>query len=177
MKVTEFSVPGPLLIELPSFGDNRGFFSERFRADIYSALHLPQFVQENMSRSKPGVLRGLHIQQEPPQGKLITCVHGRIFDAAVDLRKGSATFGQSVYAELSGENPSWLWIPPHFAHGFLTLGNSEADVWYKVSGYWNPKTEATLAWNDPELHIPWPQQPLHISEKDKIGKKLHEMAI
>ena len=158
---------GPLLITPKVFNDNRGFFYEswnerRFRSDLIDAgmpavtAETIHFRQDNHSRSCRGVLRGLHFQQKPePQGKLVRCSMGRIFDVAVDLRRGSPSYGQWVGAELSSENYQQLWIPVGFAHGFLTL-SALAEVQYKASGFWNSDCERSLRWDDPKLQIDWP---------------------
>jgi dTDP-4-dehydrorhamnose 3,5-epimerase len=166
MDIKTFPLNGLKLITLKAFADDRGFFTERFKSNSFANEGLHEFVQDNFSRSKPGVLRGLHYQWDKPQGKLVTCLRGRILDIAVDIRVNSSTFGQHVAIELSGDNPSWFWIPPGFAHGFCVLGNEEADVMYKVNNYWNGAGESGIAWNDPELGIKWPiAQPL-LSPKD-----------
>ena len=158
---------GPLLITPQVFGDERGFFYEswnerRFRADLITAgvpaaeAEALQFRQDNHSRSSRGVLRGLHFQLPPkPQGKLVRCSVGAILDVAVDLRRGSPSYGQWVGAELSAENHQQLWVPVGFAHGFLTLSEL-AEVQYKASGFWNRDCERSLRWNDPALQIAWP---------------------
>ena len=149
---------GPLLITPQVFGDARGFFYEswnqrRFDEAVGAAT---SFSQDNHSRSIRGVLRGLHYQLEPePQGKLVRCPVGAIFDVAVDLRRGSPTFGQWVGAELSAGNHRQLWVPVGFAHGFLTLSD-HAEVLYKASGFWSKTCERSLRWNDPEVGITWP---------------------
>lgn len=167
MKVTEFEIQGPKLIELRTFGDGRGFFVERYRKDLFSEIGLPAtLVQDNFSRSQADVLRGLHYQFDAPQGKLVTALSGRIFDVAVDIRKNSSTFGQYVSVEIDGQRPAWFWIPPGFAHGFLVLSPEGADVMYKVDAYYNAKGEAGIAWNDRELAVAWPKPNPLLSEKD-----------
>ena len=158
---------GPLLITPQVFGDDRGFFYEswnerRFRHDLISSgvpageAEALQFRQDNHSLSSRGVLRGMHFQLPPhPQGKLVRCSVGAIFDVAVDLRRGSPSYGQWVSAELSAENHQQLWVPVGFAHGFLTLSEL-AEVQYKASGFWNRDCERSLRWNDPALQIAWP---------------------
>ena len=158
---------GPLLITPNVFGDDRGFFYEswnerRFRHDLISSgvpageAKALQFRQDNHSLSSRGVLRGMHFQLPPhPQGKLVRCSVGAIFDVAVDLRRGSPSYGQWVSAELSAENHQQLWVPVGFAHGFLTLSEL-AEVQYKASGFWNRDCERSLRWNDPALQIAWP---------------------
>jgi dTDP-4-dehydrorhamnose 3,5-epimerase len=153
---------GPLLITPQVFGDDRGFFYESWNQQRFDgAVGAPiSFSQDNHSRSSRGVLRGLHYQLEPePQGKLVRCPVGAIFDVAVDLRRSSATFGEWVGAELSAENHRQLWVPVGFAHGFLTLSEA-AEVLYKASGFWSKTSERSLRWNDPDLAITWPLAPL-----------------
>lgn len=171
MKVQKFEIPDLMLLEVPRFGDARGFFTERFKKDEYKkAGILAEFVQDNYSRSAFGVLRGLHYQFEEPQAKLITCTRGRIFDVAVDIRKDSKTFGQVVTTILDGGQPSWFWIPAGFAHGFAVLSDEGADLWYKVDASYNPKGEGAIAWDDPELNIQWPKEILEnisLSDRDR----------
>ena len=157
MKVTPTAIPDVLLIEPKVFGDARGFFFESFnRKGFQEATGLDlDFVQDNHSRSGQGVLRGLHYQVEQPQGKLVRVVRGAVFDVAVDIRKGSATFGQWVGMTLSEENQQQMWIPPGLAHGFLVLSES-ADFLYKTTDYYAPQHERCLAWNDPAIGIEWP---------------------
>ena len=165
-------VAGPLLITPQVFGDDRGFFYEswnqrRFDEAVGAST---TFVQDNHSRSCRGVLRGLHYQLEPePQGKLVRCTVGAIFDVAVDLRLSSATFGQWVGAELSADNQQQLWVPVGFGHGFLTLSES-AEVLYKASGYWSKSCERSMRWNDPDLAIAWPLEQLGLQEPLLAGK-------
>ena len=167
MDIRRFDIEGPLFVQLKSFADDRGFFTERFRENLFKEAGLPtHFVQENFSRSKPGVLRGLHYQWNPRQGKFVTCTRGRIFDVAVDIRAGSPTLGRHVSARLDGATPSWLWIPAGFAHGFFVEGNEEADVLYKVDDYWNGGGESGILWNDPDLKIDWPVKTPLLSVKD-----------
>lgn len=158
---------GLRLFELPVFRDERGFFVERFREDKWAALGLGvHFVQENHSRSAPRVLRGLHYQIDPAQGKLVACLRGRIFDVVVDLRAGSRTFGKWWGTELSDENARVLWVPFGFAHGFCVLGNEPADVVYKVDGVYNPKTEGGIRWDDPTVGVRWPVASPLVSPRD-----------
>ena len=155
-------IDGPLLITPQLFGDNRGFFFESWNQRRFDeAVGEPiTFSQDNHSRSSRGVLRGLHYQLQPePQGKLVRCSAGTIFDVAVDLRRSSPTFGQWVGAELSADNHCQLWVPVGFAHGFLTLSEA-AEVLYKASGYWSKACERSLRWNDPHLAIAWPLEQL-----------------
>ena len=160
-------IEGPLLITPQMFGDERGFFFESWNQSRFDeAVGAPiTFSQDNHSRSSSGVLRGLHYQLEPePQGKLVRCPVGAIFDVAVDLRRSSSTFGQWVGAELSAENQQQLWVPVGFAHGFLTLSEA-AEVLYEASGYWSKACERSLRWNDPQLAIAWPLEQLGIRER------------
>jgi len=162
VQVKTFDIKGPLLLTPRVIHDDRGFFCESWnRLSFAAALGIktedsPDFLQDNHSRSKRGVLRGLHYQIEPnAQAKLVRCSYGEIFDVAVDLRKSSDTFGMSVGVHLSGMNHHQLWIPVGFAHGFVTLSET-ADVLYKASGYWNKECERSLLWDDTELAISWP---------------------
>lgn len=159
MNIHRFEIPELMLIEVPRFGDARGFFTERFKKDEYKAAGIEaDFIQDNYSRSAFGVLRGLHFQYSKPQGKLITCTRGRIFDVAVDIRKDSKTFGQAVTTILDGAKPSWFWIPAGFAHGFAVLSDEGADLWYKVDALYNPEGEGAILWSDAELNIQWPKE-------------------
>lgn len=174
MKVTPTTIPDVLLIEPKVFGDARGFFFESFnRQGFREATGLDlDFVQDNHSRSGKGVLRGLHYQIEQPQGKLVRVVRGAVFDVAVDIRRGSATFGQWVGTELSEDNHRQLWIPPGFAHGFMVLSDS-ADFLYKTTDYYAPAHERCIAWNDPDIGINWPADVVpQLSAKDQGGKRL-----
>ena len=156
MKVTELDIPDVKLIEPRVFGDDRGFFLETWssRDFVSNGIDVP-FVQDNWSRSTAGVLRGLHYQVKHPQGKLVRCVAGAVYDVAVDMRRSSPYFGRWVGEILSEENKRSLWIPPGFAHGFLTLSES-ADFQYKCSDIYFPEAERTLAWNDQTVGIEWP---------------------
>ena len=174
MNVIKTAIPDVLIIEPKVFGDSRGFFFESHnqrRFEELTGIHRP-FVQDNHSRSARGVLRGLHYQMHQPQGKLVRVTQGEVFDVAVDLRRSSPTFGQSVSVRLSAESHRQLWIPPGFAHGFLVTTDS-ADFLYKTTDYYAPEHERTLLWNDPVLDIDWPLQgePV-LSEKDKVGVPL-----
>lgn len=146
------------IIEPKIFGDNRGFFLETFQASRYAELagiELP-FVQDNHSRSSKNVLRGLHFQKTKPQGKLVRVVRGEVFDVAVDIRKGSPTYGQWAGVLLSEENKRQFWIPPGLAHGFVVLSDV-ADFEYKCTDYYDPNDEGSLIWNDPDVGIKWPE--------------------
>ena len=175
MKVTALSIPDILLIEPKVFRDDRGFFFESFnQATFEKETNLsPTFVQENHSRSIKGVLRGLHYQLPPKaQGKLVRVIHGEIFDAVVDIRKDSPTFGQWLGEVISADNKKQLWIPLGFAHGFLTLSES-AEVLYKATDFYAPEFERCIAWNDTEIGIEWPLhgEPI-LSNKDQNGLSL-----
>ncbi len=175
MKFTRLPIDGLVLVELKLFGDSRGFFTERFAASRFAEAGLPtNFVQDNHSRSAPGVLRGLHYQHTPPQGKLVGCIRGSIWDVAVDVRPDSATYGQSYGVELTDMNGKLLWMPPGFAHGFCVLGNEPADVLYKVTNPYAPAGEGGIKWDDQELKVPWPLEKLPsgvptISQRDQNG--------
>ena len=147
---------GLLQVEGRSFPDERGFFMESWREDDWRKAGLPPLVQDNLSRSRKGVVRGLHFQKPPRAiGKLVRCVRGRIFDVAVDLRRGSPTYGRWAGLELTDEGSRMLWVPEGFAHGFCALSD-EADVAYKVTGYWSADVDAGLRWDDPEVGVRWP---------------------
>ena len=147
---------GLLLIEGASFPDERGFFFESFRADEWAKAGLPPLLQDNLSRSKKGVVRGMHYQVPPKAiGKLVRCARGRILDAVVDLRRKSPTYGKSAAIELDDAGNRMFWVPPGFAHGFCALSDV-ADVAYKVTDYWTKEVDRGLRWNDPALGIRWP---------------------
>ena len=175
MKVTEFEIEGLKLIEPMTYGDHRGFFVERYHQKRFEDAGLPtNFVQDNFSRSAPHVLRGLHYQFEPRQAKLVTCLSGRIFDVAVDIRKNSKTYGHHIAVELSGDVPSWFWIPAGFAHGFCVLGDSPADVLYKVDAHWGQNGESGIIYDDKKLNIPWPIKDPIITDKDRNLQKFED---
>ena len=171
MKVTPTSIPDVLIIEPKVFGDERGFFYESFNQQAFNlATGLNEhFVQDNHSRSTKGVLRGLHYQLQQPQGKLVRCVRGLVFDVAVDIRKSSPNFGKWVGVELTEQNHQQLWVPAGFAHGFVVLSDS-ADFLYKTTEYYAPANERCIIWNDPILAVKWPvnTQP-SVSAKDALG--------
>ena len=175
MKIIPTEITDVLIIEPRVFGDARGFFFESFNQNAFqkaTGLRV-NFVQDNHSRSAQGVLRGLHYQIEQSQGKLVRVVRGAVFDVAVDLRKSSATFGKWVGAELSEENKRQMWVPPGFAHGFLTLSES-ADFLYKTTDYYAPQFERCIAWDDSTLAVAWPltgASPL-VSAKDQASLSL-----
>lgn len=176
MKATPTRIPDVLLIEPKVFGDDRGFFFESFnRRAFHEATGLNvDFVQDNHSKSARNVLRGLHYQVGQPQGKLVRVTQGEVFDVAVDIRKGSPTYGQWVGEILSAENKKQLWIPAGLAHGFVVLSET-AEFLYKTTDYYAPQHERCIAWNDPDLAIAWPieGQPL-LSAKDAAGAAFRE---
>jgi dTDP-4-dehydrorhamnose 3,5-epimerase len=175
-------VQGPLLLTPRVFGDERGFFFESWNQQAFNAAAGDTaFVQDNHSRSSRGVLRGLHYQLPPhPQGKLVRCVLGEIFDVAVDIRRSSSTFGQWVGAVLSADNKQQQWVPAGFAHGFLTL-SEQAEVLYKTTDFWSRECERVIRWDDPQLAIAWPLEALagaepQLLEKDAVAPLLAELA-
>ena len=172
MKVTETSLPGVLVLEPRQFADERGFFTELFVASKYPALGVPAiFAQDNFSRSRQGVLRGLHFQEPNAQGKLVQVLRGVVFDVAVDVRRGSPTFGRWFGLELTGDTPKQLWVPPGFAHGFCVTSES-ADFLYKCTTPYSPPHERSIAWNDPALAIDWPVKAPLLSPKDAQAPNL-----
>ena len=162
------SIPDVILVRPRVFVDDRGFFMESYKASEFKAHGIPfDFVQDNHSLSKKGVLRGLHYQLPPKaQGKLVRCLRGRVWDVAVDLRTGSPWYKKWVAVELSAENKLMLWVPPGFAHGFVAL-EDETEVFYKVTAEYDPELDRGLFWKDPELAIPWPISEPILSEKDQ----------
>ena len=171
MRVINTHIPDLLIIEPTVFNDERGFFYESFNARKFTALTGVDvaFVQDNHTRSLKGVLRGLHYQVKQPQGKLVRVVSGEVWDVAVDIRSGSATFGQWSAVSLSAENRRQVWIPPGFAHGFLVLSDV-AEVLYKTTDYWAPEHERCIRWNDETLAIDWPLEGAPVlSTKDMQG--------
>lgn len=174
MKAIQTAIPGLLMIEPRVFGDERGFFFESFNRRQFAQLvgREVDFVQDNHSRSARNVLRGLHYQIQHPQAKLVRVIQGAVLDVAVDMRKGSPTFGQHVAMELSAENKRMLWIPEGFAHGFVVLSDG-AECLYKTTDYWYPEYERCIRWDDPALAIAWKleAEPV-LSAKDRQGKAL-----
>ena len=172
MNVTETRLRGVLIIEPQVFGDERGFFKETFQTERYReiGIDLP-FVQDNFSRSQKGVLRGLHFQKTRPQGKLVSCPRGAVWDVAVDIDPRSPTYGTHVGIELSETNHLQLWVPPGYAHGFCVLSES-ADVQYKCTDYYDPADEEGIRWDDPDLNIEWPIDYPLVSEKDQALKTI-----
>ena len=170
MKITPTALPGVLIVEPKVFGDSRGFFVETFREEwLHSVGIMQHFVQDNQSRSRRGVLRGLHYQLEQAQGKLVRTARGTVFDVAVDMRRSSPNFGRWAGVELSAENHKQLWIPPGFAHGFLVLSES-ADFLYKTTAYYAPQAEGSLRWDDPAVGIQWPDLGITPLLADKDAK-------
>ena len=175
MKVVETALPGVLILEPRVHGDTRGFFIETYHAQRYAELGLPAvFVQDNHSRSSRGVLRGLHYQLQHPQGKLVRVTQGEVFDVAVDIRKGSPTFGQWAGVLLSGENHRQFYVPPGFAHGFCALSDT-ADFLYKCTDYYHPESEHGVRWNDPAIGIEWPAMEYQLSQKDQQNRLLQDL--
>jgi dTDP-4-dehydrorhamnose 3,5-epimerase len=166
MKVIQTALPGVVIIEPKVFGDHRGFFLETYAEERYREAGIPErFVQANHSRSRQGVLRGLHYQLIQPQGKLVSVSRGRVFDVAVDVRVGSPTFGQWASCILDDETHRQMYVPPGFAHGFAVL-SEEADFLYQCTDYYHPQSEGGIAYNDPDLAIDWPDMDYTLSEKD-----------
>lgn len=175
MNVSETPLPGVLLLEPRVFRDARGAFLETWNQDRYRELGLPgRFVQDNVSSSARGVLRGLHYQHPEGQGKLVTVLHGEVFDVAVDIRAGSPTYGRWWGAILSGENSRQIYIPEGFAHGFVVTGES-AIFSYKCTAYYAPSDEGSIRWDDPEIGIEWPVAAPVLSPKDAAAPTLREL--
>jgi dTDP-4-dehydrorhamnose 3,5-epimerase len=179
MIVNSLKIPDVKIIEPEIFEDDRGFFFESFNQNKFNDAigKKIQFVQDNHSKSKKGVLRGLHFQEEPyAQGKLVRVIHGEVFDVAVDIRKGSATYGQFVSEILSSSNKKQLWIPEGFAHGFLTL-SEEAEFLYKTTNFYNSKYEKTIIYNDSDLNINWKRfsENIVLSRKDMSGVQFKKL--
>jgi dTDP-4-dehydrorhamnose 3,5-epimerase len=178
MKATPTALPEVLLIEPRVFGDARGFFFESYNRRALAAAGVPdEFVQDNHSRSKRGVLRGLHYQVQHAQGKLVRVTEGEVFDVVVDLRRSSPNFARWVGVSLSAENRHMLWIPPGFAHGFLVMSDV-AEFLYKTTDYWYPEFERTLLWNDPAIGIDWPlTETPTLAAKDSTGAPLAQAEV
>lgn len=175
MNVSETKLAGVLIIEPKVFGDFRGFFKETFQVERYREAGIGYaFVQDNCSRSEKGVLRGLHFQITKPQGKLVSCPKGAVFDVAVDVDPGSTTYGQSVGVELTEGNHKQLWVPPGYAHGFCVLSET-ADFHYKCTDYYDPFDEGGVVWNDPDVAIEWPIANPSLSNKDLLLPSLAEL--
>ena len=174
MNIIPTDLPGVLIVEPQVHGDQRGFFLETYHQQRYAAAGLPdRFVQDNHSRSAPGTLRGLHYQLRYPQGKLVRCVRGAIYDVAVDIRRGSPTFGKWVGVELSEENQRQLYIPPGFAHGFCVPA-VQSEMEYKCTEYYHPGDEYGVIWNDPALGIAWPVTTPLLSARDATLPRLQD---
>lgn len=175
MQVEKTSLPGVVILTPKAFGDARGFFMESFNQKAFEDATGCQreFVQDNHSRSRQGVLRGIHYQLEQPQGKLVRVTQGSVWDVAVDLRRDSTHFGQWVGVELSAENNRQLWVPEGFGHAFVVLSET-ADFLYKTTDYYHPASERCIRFDDPELGIEWPELPVEVSlsEKDQAGSSL-----
>ncbi len=177
MNVINTELPGVILIEPRVFADDRGFFMETYNAALFRDAGLPQhFVQDNHSQSKRGVLRGLHYQEPNPQGKLIRCTRGAIFDVAVDIRRGSPSFGKWLGMELTEENKRMLWVPPGFAHGFASL-TDDSDVLYKCTSLYDGPSDRSILWNDPEIGIRWPLTDALLSPKDAAAPRLRDAQV
>jgi dTDP-4-dehydrorhamnose 3,5-epimerase len=175
MKVLAADLPGVLIIEPKLIGDDRGFFLECFQAERYAeaGIYRP-FIQDNMSRSGRGVLRGLHLQNPSTQGKLVSVMRGRVLDVAVDVRVGSPHFGRHVAVELSEENRKQLWVPRGFAHGFVVLSET-ADFFYKCDNLYSPKDEIVVRWDDPAIGISWGIENPSLSKRDACAPCLAEV--
>ncbi len=175
MNILTTPLPGVLILEPRVFRDDRGYFLETWNQSRYAEAGLPpRFVQDNVSSSGPGVLRGLHYQQPSPQGKLVQALRGEIWDVAVDIRVGSPTFGHYEAVTLSADNGRQFYIPEGYAHGFVVLSD-HAIVSYKCTEYYQPRCEASLRWDDPDLNIPWPVDNPVLSPKDREAPRLREV--
>jgi dTDP-4-dehydrorhamnose 3,5-epimerase len=174
VKVVETKLPSVFIVEPDVFGDERGFFMESFNGKRYEESGLPGgFVQDNLSYSARGVLRGLHFQNPRPQGKLVSVLEGEVFDVAVDIRVGSPTFGEWEGVSLSAENKRQFYVPPDFAHGFVVV-SEVALFFYKCTDYYAPESEGTILWNDPEIGVEWPVESPKLSAKDADAPLLSE---
>ena len=178
MKIIETHLPGVIVIEPKVFGDKRGFFLETYRQDVLEKAGIDvTFVQDNHSRSRQGVLRGLHYQLTQTQGKLVRVTSGADYDVAVDVRHGSPTFGQWYGTQIDEESMCMMYVPPGYAHGFVVLSES-ADFLYKCTDYYHPESEQGIAWDDPDIGIDWPIAQLtadvSLSDKDKNNVKLND---
>lgn len=184
MRVLPTELPGVLIVEPKCFGDARGYFMETYQAERYRGVGIPgPFIQDNLSQSPQGVLRGLHLQFPNPQGKLVSVLKGEVFDVVVDIRLGSPTFGRWLGVTLNDDNKRQLWVPPGMAHGFLVI-SSNALFHYKVTDFYHPESELTLLWNDPEVGISWPTHLIQSGEnpgqprlaaKDQAGLRLADL--
>jgi dTDP-4-dehydrorhamnose 3,5-epimerase len=175
MRLIETAIREVLVIEPDVFGDDRGFFMELYQSDRYAAAGIAcGFVQDSLSRSASGVLRGLHLQNPKPQGKLVSVLRGAVLDVAVDMRVGSPTFGQHVKIELNDENRRQVWVPRGFAHGYVVLSET-ADFHYKCDELYSPADEIVIRWNDPQLGIDWGHRAPIVSQRDSNGLTLSEL--
>lgn len=175
MNVVATDIPEVLILEPKLFGDQRGFFVETYQIRRYADAGIERpFIQDNMSRSAQGVLRGLHLQNPNTQGKLVTVLRGKVLDVAVDVRVGSSTFGRHVAVELSEDNRRQLWVPRGFAHGFVVLSET-ADFFYKCDDLYSPKDEISMRWNDPAIGIKWGVERPSLSAKDADAPLLSEV--
>lgn len=177
MRTIQTALPEVLLVEPDVFGDSRGFFQEIWRLENYIAAGIPgPFVQDNLSRSGKGVLRGLHYQEPGAQGKLVQAIAGAVFDVAVDIRRGSDTFGQWAGEILSAENHRQLWVPPGFAHGYCVVSDS-ADFIYKCTSPYRPTDEHAIRFDDPDIGIDWPVREPRLSDRDRSAPLLRDAPI
>ncbi len=175
MTITETGLPGVRIIDLDVYADERGDFRETWNDRAYCEHGLDvDFVQDNLSRSKPGVLRGLHFQNPQPQGKLVSVFQGEVYDVAVDIRADSDTFGEWIGRTLSAENGRQLYVPEGFAHGFLVTGNDDALFHYKCTNHYCPEAEGSIRWNDSTLSIDWPIKDPILSEKDQKAEQVKD---
>jgi len=176
VRITPTRIADVLHVEPKVFGDDRGFFLEMYNQRRYAEAGISgPFVQDNVSRSAPGILRGLHLQHPRGQGKLVSVLDGRVLDVAVDVRRGSPTFGEHVATELDAKRKNQLWIPPGFAHGFCVLGDIPALFVYKCTDFYAPEHELTVRWDDPAIGIEWPVRAPVVSEKDRAGRLLADI--
>jgi dTDP-4-dehydrorhamnose 3,5-epimerase len=176
MDITDLPLKGLKLVQTKIYRDHRGFFVERFKESVFRSLGIDvHFCQDNHSRSAPRVLRGLHYQSNPAQGKLVGVARGKIWDVVVDIRAGSPTFGQHFGLELNDQDGKLLWVPHGFAHGCCVLGDQEVDLLYKVTGEFNGAASMGIRWNDPALGIKWPIQDPILSDQDKNLPHLKEI--
>ncbi|GMW00588.1 MAG: dTDP-4-dehydrorhamnose 3,5-epimerase [Candidatus Hydrogenedentota bacterium] len=175
VKFISTEIPAVLEVHCGVAGDDRGFFSEIYSEKTWTEVgYAMRFVQDNISQSVKGTLRGLHYQNKPhAQGKLIRVMRGSIYDVAVDIRKGSPTFGKWVGREMSAKNKMAMWVPEGFAHGFIAL-EDETLIMYKCTDFYAPQSQHTILWNDPKVNIQWPMEPLVLSEKDAVAPVLDE---
>jgi dTDP-4-dehydrorhamnose 3,5-epimerase len=177
VKVIATPLSGVLVLEPRVFKDDRGYFVETFQLERYREAGITQpFVQDNSSHSIKGTLRGMHFQEPRGQGKLVACTRGAVWDAVIDIRKGSPTFGRWFGVELSAETARQIWVPVGFAHGFCVLSDT-ADVTYKCTDYYAPGTERSVLWNDPDVGIQWPVEKPLLSPKDAVAPKLKDAPV